>query len=176
LDPFLIFLTANDAKHCRGLSRGRSLNPQSNGFARKRLELLPQDRLKGVVGPKRKTSQGRKMKNVNLSQLVEIHATAKPIIEKAMLEVVWDDDDDALLLQLAQKVNKLGADEDVKVALDAELGLGDTDALVRFVLSLYQMHQDDPKIEHENFERLLIQVNKDMYWEIYEEILLKNEG
>ena len=109
------------------------------------------------------------MSQVKLSQLIQLHALAKPLIEKAMLEVIWDDDDEITMRKFAEQVNQWGAGPTVSIHRDVPLGLGDTDALIRFVLSLYQLYEDNPAIQKKNFERLLLQINRDIYLEVWEE-------
>ena len=110
------------------------------------------------------------MKKVKLSGLVALHTKAKPAIEKAMLEVVWDQENEELMLGLAKMINQWGADPFVKLEIDVPMGLGDADALIRFALSLYQLYENEKGFKKENFERLLIQINRDIYLDVFEDI------
>ena len=87
-----------------------------------------------------------------------------------MLDVIWDDDDEVLLRRTIETIHRMGAEPIVRIELDAPLGLGDTDALIRFVLSLYQLYEGEPAFRKENFERLLVQINRDVFLEVWEDI------
>lgn len=109
-------------------------------------------------------------KKVKLSEMIKCHTEAMPAIEKAMLDVVWDEQDEHLLKSVAEKYNQWGESKFVLVEHDVPLGLGDSVALIRFGLSLFQLHEKDWGFNLENFERLLIQVNRAAYNELKKEI------
>ena len=115
-------------------------------------------------------------KKVKLSSLVKLHTDALPVIEKAMLDVVWDEEDQSLNYNTAMEVNKLGSVPGMAVEKDVPLGLGDTDALIRFFLSLVQLHRKNPEIRKEHFERLFIQLNRRVYKEAYNDIFSDEEN
>lgn len=107
---------------------------------------------------------------VKLSHLVALHQKVIPAIEKAMLDVVWDEEDEALLREVAEEMNRLGRSPDADIEHDVPLGLGDADALIRFGLSLYQLHEEVGKLAYEHFERLLRPVNEAVFKEVADEI------
>jgi hypothetical protein len=112
---------------------------------------------------------------VKLSHLVALHQKATPVIEKAMLDVVWDNEDEALLRQVTDELNRLGADPDVDIDHDVPLGLGDTDALIRFGLSLFQLHEESGKLSLDSFENLLRPINEAVFDEVFDDIFNAEE-
>lgn len=107
---------------------------------------------------------------VKLSEIVKCHSEAMPAIEKTMLDVAWDEEDEKLLQSIADKYNQWGREKFVMVEHDVPIGLGDSVALIRFGLSLFQLNEQNPDFKFEHFERLLIQVNHSIFKEIKKEI------
>lgn len=117
---------------------------------------------------------GGKMLKVKLSELVKLHTKALPAIENAMLDVVWTEEEEILLHQIGSQINSWGAEEGMALEKDVPIGLGDSLALIRFGLSLYQLYEDDHDFKLENFKRILSQVNLRIYNEVKTEIFSSN--
>lgn len=110
------------------------------------------------------------VKKIKLSQLVEQHSMALPIIEKAMLDVAWDEKDESTLEQITRQINLWGSVSGMAVEKDVPLGLGDAYALIRFILSLCKLFEKSIDLKREHFERLLVQINRRVCKEVYEDI------
>jgi hypothetical protein len=113
---------------------------------------------------------GEKMNKIKLSDIVKLHEKAKPAIEKAILEVLWDEDDEALMKATAEQINAWGGDPTTLVEPDVPLGLGDTDVLIRFLFSLFQIFEDEGDFKLANFYLICKSINRPVTREVSSEL------
>ena len=112
------------------------------------------------------------MPRVKLSRIVQLYTFSRPVIEKAALGVAWDETDQEKLGKIARQIKFWGSQDDFAIERDVPLGLGDTDALIRLFLSVYQLYApEDKTVKLEQFEKVCLLINEDVYWEVADEIL-----